>query len=114
MTQQSADRPWFEDRVRTVRDAFADERDKLLPLPDEPFPVHERLDVEVGKTPYARFSQRLLDPARAHWAHPDCARRALGQARECSPGSRRMVRRQVLEAFLARGAIVEARSGPAA
>jgi transposase len=55
MTRQSADRPWVEDRARTVRDAFADERDKLLPLPDEPFPVHERLDVEVGKTPYARF-----------------------------------------------------------
>jgi transposase len=55
MTQQSADRPWVEDRARTVRDAFADERNKLLPLPDEPFPVHERLDVEIGKTPYARF-----------------------------------------------------------
>jgi transposase len=55
MTRQSADRPWVEDRARTVRDAFSDERDKLLPLPDEPFPVHERLDVEIGKTPYARF-----------------------------------------------------------
>jgi transposase len=55
MIKQSADRPWVEDRSRTVRDAFAGERDKLLPLPDEPFPVHERLDVEIGKTPYARF-----------------------------------------------------------
>ena len=55
MTRQSADRPWVEDRARTVRDAFADERDKLLPLPGEPFPVHERMDVEIGKTPYARF-----------------------------------------------------------
>ncbi len=55
MTQLSADRPWIEDRARTVREAFTDERDKLLPLPDEPFPAHERLEVEVGKTPYARF-----------------------------------------------------------
>jgi transposase len=54
-TTRSADRPWVEDRARTVRDAFADERDKLLPLPDEPFPAHERLEVEIGKTPYARF-----------------------------------------------------------
>lgn len=54
-TTLSADRPWVEDRSRSVRDAFADERDKLLPLPKEPFPSHERLDVEVGKTPYARF-----------------------------------------------------------
>ena len=54
-TGRSADRPWVEDRARTVRDAFADERDKLLPLPDEPFPAHDRVEVEVGKTPYARF-----------------------------------------------------------
>lgn len=54
-TTRSADRPWVEDRARTVRDAFADERDKLLPLPDEPFPAHDRVEVEVGKTPYARF-----------------------------------------------------------
>ena len=54
-TTLSADRAWVEDRSRTVRDAFADERDKLLPLPQEPFPAHERLEVEVGKTPYARF-----------------------------------------------------------
>jgi transposase len=54
-TTWSADRPWVEDRARTVRDAFADERDKLLPLPDEPFPAHDRVEVEVGKTPYARF-----------------------------------------------------------
>lgn len=54
-TTLSADRPWVEDRARTVRDAFADERDKLLPLPDEPFPSHDRVEVEIGKTPYARF-----------------------------------------------------------
>lgn len=54
-TTRSAERPWVEDRARTVRDAFADERDKLLPLPDDPFPAHDRVEVEVGKTPYARF-----------------------------------------------------------
>jgi transposase len=49
------DRPWVEDRARTVRQAFEDERGVLLPLPAEPFPAHERLEVEVGKTPYVRF-----------------------------------------------------------
>jgi len=34
---------------------FAEERSNLLPLPDEPFPASDRLDVEIGKTPYARF-----------------------------------------------------------
>jgi transposase len=55
MTTISADRPWVEDRARTVRDVFADERNTLLPLPEAAFPAHERVEVEVGKTPYARF-----------------------------------------------------------
>jgi transposase len=52
---RAAQRPWVEDRTRTVRDAFADEKDKLLPIPAAPFPTHERVEVEIGKTPYARF-----------------------------------------------------------
>ena len=55
MTTRSAERPWVEDRSRSVGDVFADERNKLLPLPDEPFPTHERIEVAIGKTPYARF-----------------------------------------------------------
>lgn len=54
-TTRAAERPWVEDRSRTVSDAFADEKDKLLPVPAEPFPAHERVEVEIGKTPYARF-----------------------------------------------------------
>jgi transposase len=54
-TTAAIDRPWVEDRERTVRQAFEDERGILLPLPSEPFPAHERLEVEVGKTPYVRF-----------------------------------------------------------
>lgn len=51
----SQDRSWVEDRSRTVRAAFDEERTTLLPLPDEPFPALERCEVEIGKTPYARF-----------------------------------------------------------
>ena len=54
-TTRATQRPWVEDRSRTVRDAFADEKDKLLSIPDAPFPTHERFEVEIGKTPYARF-----------------------------------------------------------
>jgi len=49
------DRPWIEDRARSVRQAFDDEQSVLVPLPKEPFPALERLPVEVGKTPYVRF-----------------------------------------------------------
>lgn len=49
------DRAWVEDRDRTVRQAFDEEQRLLLPHPDTPFPAHERVEVEVGKTPYVRF-----------------------------------------------------------
>lgn len=51
----AVDRSWVDDRSRTVRQAFEDERERLLSPPSEPFPAHERLEVEVGKTPYVRF-----------------------------------------------------------
>lgn len=49
------DRSWVEDRNRTVREAYEEERAALLALPDEPFPAFERVEVEIGKTPYGRF-----------------------------------------------------------
>ena len=51
----AADRLCPEDRGRTVREAFAEERGRLLALPDNPYPTEERVAVEVGKTPYVRF-----------------------------------------------------------
>jgi len=54
MTGLAADRPWPQDRARKVGEVFAEEQPRLLPLPD-PFPCDERVDVEVGKTPYVRF-----------------------------------------------------------
>lgn len=55
ITTGAVERRWVEDRSRTVREAFGDEQDRLLPLPATPFPAHERVEVEIGKTPYARF-----------------------------------------------------------
>ena len=49
------DRSWVEDRGRTVREAYEEERGALLSLPHEPFPAFERVEVEIGKTPYGRF-----------------------------------------------------------
>lgn len=51
----AADRLCPEERKRTVREAFAEERGKLLTLPDNPYPTEEHVAVEVGKTPYVRF-----------------------------------------------------------
>ena len=41
----------------SVRDAFNQERGTLLALPDNPYPVDEREEVSVGKTPYVRFDR---------------------------------------------------------
>jgi transposase len=51
----AADRPCPEDRGRTVRELFTEERGRLLALPDNPYPTEERVGVNVGKTPYVRF-----------------------------------------------------------
>ena len=52
---RAAQRPCPEDRQRTVRDVFDEERPKLLDLPDNPFPCEERVEVHAAKTPYVRF-----------------------------------------------------------
>jgi len=51
----AADRPCPQDRARCVRTLFAEEKPHLLALPENAFPAEERIEVRVGKTPYARF-----------------------------------------------------------
>ena len=51
----AGERPCPEDDTMTVREAWASERARLLPLPDDDAPAYDRVDVRVGKTPYVRF-----------------------------------------------------------
>jgi len=51
----AADRKCPEDRTRTVREVFEEEKPRLLALPENPFPTEERTGVRAGKTPYVRF-----------------------------------------------------------
>jgi len=51
----AADRPCPEDRRRSVRELFEQERPYLLALPENPFPCEERTEVSVRKQPYVRF-----------------------------------------------------------
>ncbi len=91
----SLDRPCPEDRSISVRQAFVQEQPLLLALPDNPYPTEERLEVSIGKTPYARFERndysvpythvrqtvtvsatpievRILDGAEVIATHPRC------------------------------------------
>ena len=51
----ASDRLCPEDKTISVKEAFLQEQSKLLKLPDNPYPTHEREEVKIGKTPYARF-----------------------------------------------------------
>jgi transposase len=70
---EATDRPWPGDRAsgKTVRDAYEEEKARLLPLPTTPYPCEERVEVAVGKTPYVRFD--LNDYSVPH----TCVRRTL-------------------------------------
>jgi transposase len=51
----ASDRPWPEDSQLTVRQAILAEQASLMSLPEHDYPVAERVEVHVGKTPYVRF-----------------------------------------------------------
>lgn len=48
-------RRWVQDRTMSVAEAFAEERPRLLPLPEADYPTEDRISVAIGKVPYARF-----------------------------------------------------------
>ncbi len=62
----AADRPWPEDGSITVREAFEKERSSLIALPGDRFPVDERLEVVIGKTPYARVDKNDYSVPHTH------------------------------------------------
>lgn len=51
----AAERMCPEDRTRRVHEVFIDERQRLLGLPDNPFPCEDREETKVQRTPYVRF-----------------------------------------------------------
>ena len=62
----SMDRPCPEDRSISVRHAFAQEQPLLLSLPDNPYHTDERVEVAIGKTPYARFERNDYSLPHTH------------------------------------------------
>jgi hypothetical protein len=52
---RAAERPWVQDRKKSVAQVFGEEQQKLLELPATPFVTEERVEVRVPKTPFVRF-----------------------------------------------------------
>jgi transposase len=62
----AADRRCPDDPEHTVGDVFAEEKSRLLALPDNPIPLIEHVAVSVGKTPYVRFDLNDYSVPHSH------------------------------------------------
>ena len=54
-TEHATQRPCQEDTSINVGEAFEQEKEHLIGLPDNPYPADDRVSVSIGKTPYARY-----------------------------------------------------------
>jgi transposase len=52
---EASERPWPDDRQKTVAAAFAEEQPRLLSLPANAYVTEEVVAAKVGKTPHVRF-----------------------------------------------------------
>lgn len=91
----AADRRCPENEALNVREVFAEEAPRLLPLPDNPYPVTAQVPVTAGKTPYVRFDLNDYSIPHTHvgrrltiLASPDQVRIVDGgQVLACHPRS---------------------------
>ena len=68
--ETSAQRVCPEDHQLSVGQAFTQEQNQLLPLPDNPFPCEERVTVRARKTPYIRFDLNDYSIPHTHVQRP--------------------------------------------
>src|SRR5262249_41293903 len=66
----AADRRCPGDDSKTVREASAEEAPRLCPLPDNPYPLYERIPVIARKTPYVRFDLNDYSIPHPHVGRP--------------------------------------------
>jgi hypothetical protein len=66
----AADRRCPGQETLSVREAFAQEAPSLLTLPDNPYPLLERVAVTAGKTPYVRFDLNDYTIPHTHVRRP--------------------------------------------
>ena len=95
----AADRPCPEQNSLSVREAFAAEAHLLMKLPNNAYPLLERVAVTAGKTPYVRFDLNDYSIPHTHvrrpltvLADPDEVRIVDGQhilARHVKPARRK-------------------------
>jgi transposase len=55
-----------DQKDKTVAEAFFDDKAAMIPLAEDEFPVEERVEVRVGKTPYIRFDRNDYSVPHTH------------------------------------------------
>ena len=55
-----------DQKDKSVEEAFIEDLDKMIVLPTDDFPVDERVEVRVGKTPYVRFDKNDYSVPHTH------------------------------------------------
>jgi transposase len=80
-TGMAADRRCPGDPSKTVREAFSEEAPRLLALPDNPYPIYERVAVTTRKTPYVRFDLNDYSVPHTHVGRALTLLADLGQVR---------------------------------
>lgn len=55
-----------DQKDKLIEHAFEEEKERLVELPGDDYPVEERLDVRVGKTPYVRFDRNDYSVPHTH------------------------------------------------
>lgn len=63
---EAANRRWTQDPKLNVGEAFERERTHLIAQPEVPYPVYDRKDVSVGKTPYVRYDGNFYSIPPTH------------------------------------------------
>jgi transposase len=55
-----------DQKDKTVEEAFFEDKGAMIPIAADDFPVEERLEVRIGKTPYARFDKNDYSVPHTH------------------------------------------------
>jgi transposase len=55
-----------DQKDKTVAEAMVEDRAAMIPLAEDEFPVEERVEVHVGKTPYVRFDKNDYSVPHTH------------------------------------------------
>jgi transposase len=55
-----------DQKDKTVAEAFFEDKAAMIPLAEDEFPVEERVEVRVGKTPYVRFDRNDYSVPHTH------------------------------------------------